>query len=338
MADFETCGLGCWGTNSQIAHAVSTSPLGPFVKKDVVAPPFRHTPTLNKVPGGPYVIVSIGNGTCATPGGGSAACCPKTFPSCNLPPAAAVAGLESEFVPDAAGPMLGDPGAAGIITMLYSDSMNGPWKQRAGVVLEPSAANAWDSFVTNPSLYFFPNGSAIMVYRGGPCMPKKSDPHPKTDRPCDGHHVAIATAPSWKGPFTRVDTPGVDGPYAWPNQTEDPGIFRDARGNFHIIGHSLKNSFPGGHSFSRDGLSWTFAGSAYGFDVAFTDGSKSRYGRRERPQVLVVDGEPTVLYNGVEGPESWGNSSHTLAQRIATKADVERMKQEEREDGGRVTF
>ena len=54
--------------------------------------------------------------------------------------------------------------------------------------------------------------------------------------------------------------------------------------------------------------------------------------------MLVVDGEPTVLYNGVEGPESWGNSSHTLAQRIATKADVERMKQEEREDGGRVTF
>ena len=100
----------------------------------------------------------------------------------------------------------------------------------------------------------------------------------------------------------------------------------------------MKNNFPGGHSFSRDGLRWTFAGSAYGFDVAFTDGSKSRYGRRERPQVLVVDGEPTVLYNGVLGPEGWGNSSHTLAQRIATKADVERMKQEKREDGGRVTF
>ena len=52
----------------------------------------------------------------------------------------------------------------------------------------------------------------------------------------------------------------------------------------------------------------------------------------------MVDGEPTVLYDGVEGPESWGNSLHTLAQRIATKADVERIKQEEREDGGRVTF
>ena len=158
-----------------------------------------------------------------------------------------------------------------------------------------------------------------------------------------------------------MDTPGVDGPYAWPNQTEDPGIFRDARGNFHIIGHSLKNDFPGGHSFSRDGLSWTFSGSAYirislcrvcvnslsislrfilksfapccryGFDVAFTDGSKSRYGRRERPQILVIDGEPTVLYNGVEGPQSWGNSSHTLAQRIATKADVERMREEGQE-------
>ena len=54
--------------------------------------------------------------------------------------------------------------------------------------------------------------------------------------------------------------------------------------------------------------------------------------------MLVVDGEPTVLYNGVEGTEAFGNNSHTLAQRIATKADVERMKQEERGDGGRVTF
>ena len=54
--------------------------------------------------------------------------------------------------------------------------------------------------------------------------------------------------------------------------------------------------------------------------------------------IMVVDGEPTVLYNGVEGTEAFENNSHTLAQRIATKADVERMKQEEREDGGRVTF
>ena len=43
----------------------------------------------------------------------------------------------------------------------------GPWKVRPGVVLEPAPLTAWDSFVTNPSLYFFPNGTALLAYRCG---------------------------------------------------------------------------------------------------------------------------------------------------------------------------
>ena len=91
-ADFDKgCGLNCWGTNSQIARAVSSSPTGPFRKVQVVAPPFHHNPTINKVPnGGPYVIVSIGNGTVVPPHG-------------------------DVRVGD------GDAPQAGIITMLYAD-------------------------------------------------------------------------------------------------------------------------------------------------------------------------------------------------------------------------
>eukprot|EP00660_Eupelagonema_oceanica_P019251 gene19251-biopygen13010 len=75
------------------------------------------------------------------------------------------------------------------------------------------------------------------------------------------------------------------------------------------------------------GISWTFAGSAYDSQVEFTDGTKQNLGRRERPQILVIDGEPAVLYNGVEDSDGWMNSTHTLAQRIATKADVARYEQ-----------
>lgn len=57
------------------------------------------------------------------------------------------------------------------------------------------------------------------------------------------------------------------------------------------------------------------------FKVNFTDGSNVTYGRRERPQVLFIDGEPAVLYNGVDDVSGFG-WVHTLAQRIATTKEA----------------
>jgi len=71
---------------------------------------------------------------------------------------------------------------------------------------------------------------------------------------------------------------------------------------------------PGGHSYSKDGIEWHFAGSAFDFSVDWIDGTKETLARRERPQVLFVDGKPSVLFTGVQ-PKS--GLSYTLAQRIA---------------------
>ena len=40
------CGLGGWGSYSQVAHAVSQSPAGPFKRVGLVAGPEHHNPTL----------------------------------------------------------------------------------------------------------------------------------------------------------------------------------------------------------------------------------------------------------------------------------------------------
>jgi hypothetical protein len=106
--------------------------------------------------------------------------------------------------------------------------------------------------------YFFPNGSALMLYRGGPCGISYKN---GTKAWCDKHQIGIATAPSWNGTFTRRSLSPV-----FSNQTEDPGLFRDARGNFHMLGHWFHNGM-GGHAFSKDGLEWTFAGAAYGSEL-----------------------------------------------------------------------
>jgi hypothetical protein len=152
FADFEECGLGCWGTSSQLARAVSQSPLGPYKKVEVIVPPFHHNPTFNKVPGGgPFVITSIG---CAPLGGnGSVTNCSSWLPPGHWPPPSP--SPEHARLRGAAGVGVGDPSAAGVITMIYSDKVTGPWKQHPGVILEPAALDKWDSFVTNPSLYFY---------------------------------------------------------------------------------------------------------------------------------------------------------------------------------------
>ena len=55
-------------------------------------------------------------------------------------------------------------------------------------------------------------------------------------------------APSWEGPYTRA----AEDP-AFAIQNEDPGLFVDQRGNFHMLTHYFGPDGPGGHAFSADG-------------------------------------------------------------------------------------
>ena len=99
---------------------------------------------------------------------------------------------------------------------------------------------------------------------------------------------------------------------------EDPGIFRDERGNFHMLTHDFAQP-TGGHAFSTDGLNWTFAGNAYGMNMALDDGSSVNFQRRERPQVLVLDGKPAFLFTGALAA-STGRCATTV-QPIAQKQE-----------------
>lgn len=126
----------------------------------------------------------------------------------------------------------------------------------------------------------------------------------------DPWHVGIAIAASWRGPFERVS----DAPI-FPDINEDPGLFRDKRGNFHILTHDFKAPATGGHAVSRDGITWKFAGQAYGHSMQYDDGSSIDFARRERPQVLSLDGVPALLFTGVQ-PKS--GLSYTQLQAIAT--------------------
>ena len=191
---------------------------------------------------------------------------------------------------------LAHPVDAGVITASHATSANGPWTTLARPLLR-ARPGKWDFFVTNPSVHIFDNGTVLMAYRGGN----------QTHGLCCGGRTGAAVASSWRAPFERVS----DGP-VYPDFNEDPGLFADARGNMHIISHYWKDG-PGGHAFSADGRSWSFAGQAYGFGINYTNGRSGTVKTRERPQVVSVGGVPAFLFTGVTPQHGL---SHTQAQPI----------------------
>ena len=314
FADFTLhCGLGSWGTNSQVSRAVSDHPAGPYTKVEVLAEPFHHNPTIAKAPDGTLLMVSIGNGSAgAVWPNGSAIPAPHAQTNCTAPTGEVASGRQSDRA------SLGDTEAGepceagclgGVITALHSKSVKGPWTQLPGVVVEPGAPGSWDDFITNPSVFFFPNGTGLMAYRGGPTQELPVRSH-------DFWKIGMAVTDGWDKPFKRVGAAPIS-----TTMSEDPGIFQDHRGNFHLITHLLKGcpnkacGGPGGHFYSPNGLDWTFAGQAYGFELTWDDGTKEHLSRRERPQVLMVKGKPSVLFTGAQPQKGF---SYTLAQRIVT--------------------
>ncbi len=115
--------------------------------------------------------------------------------------------------------------------------------------------------------------------------------------------IGIARAASWRGPWTLPSEPIFAG------LAEDPFVWwQPATASFHALFHSLGACADVGcHAFSRDGDAWTLSPTpAYGFNVAFADGSNTTFSRRERPQ-LVLDpatGAATHLINGVMPPHA----------------------------------
>ncbi len=74
---------------------------------------------------------------------------------------------------------------------------------------------------------------------------------------------------------------------------EDPFMWVDRRGNWHVINHAYSNiqfdnctfSDVSAHFFSPDGLSWLYSQQPYGHTVTYDDGTSRSYVTLERPNL-----------------------------------------------------
>ncbi|MCC9643311.1 sulfatase-like hydrolase/transferase [Rhodopirellula sp. JC740] len=267
-----------WVTHSEIAHATSDHPLGPYKFVDVALPArgkelwdglCTHNPTVHKFDG-KYYIYYMGN-----TGDGNPTKKLNYIHRNNQRIGVAVA-----------------------------DHPNGPWKRMdqplIDITPDDSAPDAL--MVSNPSMLRRDDGTFVLIYKavgknrrvpfGGPVV----------------HLAALSQSPT--GPFVKemeplFTSPGVqfaaEDPYIWFQDGKCWAIVNDHQGMFNGVDSDSLALFE-----SVDGLQWQVAKSSLVTKrvIAWADGIKQPVHRLERPQLFLQDGEPAVLFCAAEETEA----------------------------------
>jgi len=292
------CGMQTWSTNSQIVHATATHPAGPYQRQSVINPPFSHNPTVSRAPDGTWVLYHIGCGDgktrqctdCANGISGSGCPSPPETVSCTP-------GTTPGTTPMTA-------------NVLFAQAPEGPWQAMNAQLENGGSPPRMGKYgIDNPSAYFFPNGSVLLLGR------------------CDASSVGRIVADSWRGPYHLGSEVGNA---AAIGGVEDPFLYRDKRGHFHALFHGGHQGggykASGAHAFSSNGVHWTFSlHASYTTDVCTTDGKCHSYNRRERPHLLFgSDGQPAYLFTSLSNWVIGGkDSAFTFAQAIHTASEME---------------
>lgn len=262
-----------WVTHSEVAHAVSDSPFGPFKFRDVALPVrgdefwdglCTHNPTVYQF-NGKYYLYYMGN--------------------------------------TGDGAVIGTPGDQKLnwqhrnnqrIGVAVADHPDGPWERFDEPVLDISSDSLADDalMTSNPSVCQRPDGSILMVYKavgkkfplpaGGPVV----------------HCVATSDLPA--GPFVKHEGlvfafegerfPAED-PYIWYQD----GRYRAIVKRMKHVGSQREFSLV--QYDSEDGFDWK-ASKYHEISeriVQWEDGRQQQFTHLERPQVYIENGEAVAL-------------------------------------------
>lgn len=255
-----------WLTNSEIVHAVSNSPEGPYKFSDIALPPrgaefwdgqMTHNPAIRKS-GDTYLLYYTGT----------------TYKGAR---------------PSAANPV-GETDALKLeahmqerIGLATSKSLYGPWKRMDKPILD-TRANSWEQYlVSNAAPVVLKDGRVMLYYKGVEKLRV--------------HAIGLAIADRFDGEYKRVS----DKPLNMGIGAEDPFIWQE-NGRFKalMLDHEKRYS-PDKEIFyavSEDGLKWRVprASIAVSKKVLFSDGTTKKMNSTERPHVLMENGKPTHVF------------------------------------------
>lgn len=260
-------GMSAWVTHSEIAHAVSDSPFGPFEFKDVALTnrgrkywdgAVTHNPTIHFF-SGKYYLYYMG-----TTGDTTA---------------------ENQYWEHRNKQQIG---------VAVAESPYGPWQRFDTPLISVSAdSTSFDALmVSNPSVTRMTDGNYLMVYKA---VAKKL-PMPKGGPVV--HLTAIAKNPN--GPFVKQMKPiftakdaefPAEDPYVWRQGDFYYAIVKDMYGAFTDIGRSLVLFY------SNDGMNWKLAENPLvsKIEINWENDTVQKVLALERPQLFFENGKPIAL-------------------------------------------
>lgn len=263
-------GMGGWINTSEIAHAVADAPEGPYrVLGPVLSPRGTghwdgttcHNPHIQKV-GDRYALFYMGNANGRT--------------------------------------------NTKRIGLAIADSLDGPWQRSEEPLLPPGEPGAWDDHcTTNPALVLHPNGEYWLYYKSWNTADYESGRPPVRGN----RKYGLAVADRLEGPYRKHPrNPLIDFSGRGENrQCEDAFVWREGD-RFKVIVRDMGvfNHELGLIMESADGVRWSEPKIAYQPASAYLElpprpRHLTRYGRFERPQLLLRDGRPAYLFTALQG-------------------------------------
>ena len=264
-------GMGGWISQSEIAHAVADSPEGPYYNIETIIAPRGegffdgttcHNPHIQYIDG-KYCLFYIGNSNRKT--------------------------------------------NTKRIAMATSDSLDGPWKRPDEPLLEVGAEGSWDDHCTsNPSFIKHPNGQYWLYYKA---WNNEEYEHPVNPKIRGNRKYGLAISDKLEGSYKRYsDKPIIDySSFGNNRQLEDGNVFMED-GKFYMLARDMGrfDHEVGIILESDDGIHWSEPKISYfGYSHYLQQPEKpkhlSKYGRFERPQILMQDGKPSHLFVTSQG-------------------------------------
>lgn len=262
-------GMGGWISKCEIAHAVADKPEGPYKYVETTLAPRPgffdattcHNPTIHKVDGR-YWIFYMGTSN----------------------------------------------GKFGTKRIGYAvaDSPWGPWNRCTEPLLIPGEKGAWDDYITtNPAFLKHPDGQYWLYYKS--C--NEDEYTLKINGIAGNRRYGAAFADNITGPYIKYDdNPIVDfSVYGENRQVEDAYIWIED-GKFKMLMRDMGfyDNTVGLYFESDDGLHWSKPQIGwFGADAYITQPpapkNLTRYGRFERPQLLMKNGKPEYLFTASQG-------------------------------------
>ena len=288
-----------WMIASEIVHATSDTPEGPYKFSDIALPArgaqywdgrSTHNPRILNYQNKYYLIYMGSTHPFANP----------TYEQLTLDSPWCIIGRSNKR-----------------IGLAVADSPYGPWKRFDEPILK-TKPNTFYSFLTsNPSPIIQEDGSVMMIFKGRTYI---------GDDKFSDMALGMAYAPSIEGPYEVLNN---DQPIFQVNgqgEAEDPFLWKDNKG-YHAIFKDHVSKFTGEQgggvmAHSKDGIRWTVDKDpkAYSRTVEWEDGKVEMQGQLERPFLLFENGKATyAFFATMNGPGGFENATKSWNMVIPIK-------------------